>query len=99
MHPSRPSASEVVSEWCELTARRRRTMLCIAGRTMRPSLYSSFETRPSGRSSGEVRKSAGVRKPRRALVDVGADRLGLIWTADQLLLFNGFGKQRRTRIN
>ena len=23
----------------------------------------------------------------------------LIWTADQLLLFGGFGKQRRTRIN
>jgi hypothetical protein len=36
MHPTRPSVSEVVSERCELTSRRRRTMLRIAGRTMRP---------------------------------------------------------------
>src|SRR6516164_2924954 len=46
VHPSRPSVSEAVSERCELKARRRRTMLCIGGRTLRPGrLPSSFETR------------------------------------------------------
>src|SRR5207248_1451895 len=40
-----------------------------------------------------------VRKPRRALLQIGAHCLGLVRAADQLLLLDGFGKQRRARID
>src|SRR5882672_2052059 len=40
-----------------------------------------------------------LRKPRRALLHVGADGLGLVGAAQQLLLLDGFGKQRRTGID
>src|SRR6185437_10192604 len=39
------------------------------------------------------------RKARRALVDIGAYGLQLVRAADQLLLFDRFGKQRRPRID
>jgi hypothetical protein len=42
---------------------------------------------------------SGVGKTRRAFFDIGADRLGLIGTAQQLLLLDGFGEQRRTGID
>jgi len=42
---------------------------------------------------------SNVREPRRTLLDIGADRLELIVAAEQLLLLEGLGQQRRTGID
>src|SRR3954470_17331277 len=44
-------------------------------------------------------RSVLVRKLRRALFQIGTDRLGLVRAADQLLLLDGFGEQRGAGID
>src|SRR5580704_11869591 len=62
---------------------------------------------PESRGSGFVslrytprndEKSSNIRKARRALFDVGADRLDLVGSAHQFHLLDGFGQQRRAGI-
>src|SRR6201999_2623173 len=43
--------------------------------------------------------SAGIRKARRALLDIGTDSFELIGAAEQFLLLDGFGEQCRTGID
>jgi len=43
--------------------------------------------------------ASNVREARRALVDIGADRLELIGAAHQFHLLDGFGEQRRAGID
>src|SRR5690349_14364785 len=42
---------------------------------------------------------SSIRETRRALVDIGANRFGLVCAADQLLLLDGLCQQRRTWID
>src|SRR5271163_2250287 len=79
---------------------RLRTMLRITGRTMRPG----YRPHPSRRDltvapQDEGRKSSRIGKFRRALFDIGADGLELVGAAEQLLLLDRFGHQRRAGID
>src|SRR5262245_24809988 len=70
-----------------------------ASRTMRPCCrLRPIPRDAASRLLGMRIELSRFREPRRALVDVGADGLGLVRTADQLLLLDGFGKQRRAGI-
>ena len=51
----------------------------------------------SSRNDGE--NLPRLRKPRRALFHIGAHGFGLVGAAQQLLLLDGFGEQRRTGID
>src|SRR4051794_15610429 len=57
----------------------------------------SLET-PLARLLG-MRSESSLRKPWRALFHIGAHGLGLVGAAEQLLLLDGFGEQRRARID
>src|SRR5262245_7475447 len=60
-----------------------------ASRTMRPRDLRSLLRMGSPR----------IRKARCALLHIRTDRLGLVRTADQLLLLDGFGEQRGSGID
>src|SRR6476619_1148473 len=57
----------------------------------------SLET-PLARLLG-MRSELSLREPRRALFHIGAHGLGLVGAAEQFLLLDGFGQQRRAGID
>src|ERR1700694_800677 len=66
---------------------------CTSGNLEIPGSFR-FATRP-----GMTKDLSDIGEPRRALVDIGAQRLSLIGAAHQSHLLDGFGKQRRAGID